>query len=178
MGLNLNKIQNKKVEKFLISHCKYKTNYLCPNLKSIVLNTNLGLELEKNDKFREEALYLFELISAQKPKLILAKRSVSNFKLRKEDKSSLICHIRKKNLTIFLTKLVFFVIPQLETWDKTKVNLDKNLNFNFGLSEHLFFPEIGFSFNKKSFGLNININFINKKNENHKLYLLKFFNIL
>jgi len=177
MGLNLNKVQKKKVEKFLISHCKYKTKYLCPNLKSIIINTNLGLELEKNDKFREEALNLFELISAQKPKIILAKRSVSNFKLRKEDKSSLICNINKKNLMVFLTKLVFFVIPQLESWDKTKLNLDKDFNFNFGLNEHLFFPEIGFSYNKKPFGLNININFINNNNKYHNLYFLKFLNI-
>lgn len=178
MIINISKIKNKKLNKFLVSYNKYKTPYICPKFKSIVINTNLGTELSKNEKLMEESTSIFKLITNQKPKIIGAKKAISNFKIKQKDKIALSCTIKKKKLYIFLTKLIFFVIPQLEFWNKNITNLDYNYNLNFGLNEHLIFPEIGYSFNKKSFGLNININFEKTSITKGNLHLLKLLNLI
>lgn len=181
MVLNIKKIIEKKIKKFLISSMKYKNIHELPVLDTIKINTNLGTELDKNEKFLSSSINVLENITLQKPKIIAAKRSVSNFKLKEGDKIALVCTLRSTKINLFVTKLIFFTIPQIENWkiiDKVS-KFDKQYNFSFGIDEHLIFPEIGFSFNLKPFGLNINLRF-KKQKRNHidRLIFLKLLKII
>lgn len=181
MVLNIKKIIEKKIKKFLISSLKYKNIHELPKLNTVKINTNLGTELDKNEKLLSSSISVFENITLQKPKIIQAKKSVSNFKLKEGDKIALISTLRSKKVNLFLTKLIFFIIPQIENWKNSdpKTKFDKQYNFSFGIDEHLIFPEIGFSFNLKPFGLNINLVFKEqKKNQIDRLIFLKLLKIL
>jgi len=181
MLLNVEKIIEKKIKKFLISSMKYKNIHELPKLDAIKINTNLGIELDKNEKLISTSVNVLENITLQKPKIIQAKKSISNFKLKEGDKIALICTLRSKKVNLFVTKLIFFTFPQIESWkigDKFS-KFDKQYNFSFGIDEHLIFPEIGFSFNLKPFGLNINFRFKKqKKNQIDRLIFLKMLKIV
>lgn len=165
MVLNIKKIIKKKIQPFLIYSRNYKTNYEVPALKTIVVNTSLGTELGKNEKLYEKATDIMHLITMQTPVTIKSKKSVSNFKLREGDIIALICNLHYLKMYRFLTNLLFLVLPQVEDWFDIPKKLDNNYNLNLGIEEHLIFPEIGFAYSGKPFGLNININCKTIKNK-------------
>lgn len=175
MILDIKKIIKKKIQPFLTYSRNYKTKYEMPALKTIVVNTNLGTELGKSEKFYEKSAEILHLITMQSPKIIKAKKSVSNFKLREGDPIALICNLHHLRMFRFLTNLLFLTLPQVEDWFINTKKLDNDYNLNFGIEEHLVFPEIGFAYNGKPFGLNINVNFLiikNKKDNDHFLKLI------
>lgn len=181
MILNIDKIFEKKIKKFLITSMEYNNVHEIPKLESAIINTNLGTELNKNSDFLSNSITVLENISLQRPKVVSARKSISNFKLKENEKIALICTLRKKRLSLFLTKLIFLTFGQIEDWNskKTTLKLDGQNNFCFGIDEHLVFPEIGFSFNSKSFGLNIVLKFKSqKRNYIDRLFLLKMLKIL
>lgn len=175
MILNVVEIKKKKIEKFLISIFKYNNIHQIPVIDSISVNTNLGTELDKNSEFRSSSINVLRDITLQKPKIIYAKKSVSNFKIKEGEKIALKCTLRKEHLALFLTKLIFLVLPQIENLNEISLlKHDKQFNVGFGIREHLVFPEIGFSFNLKPFGFNINFIFRKqKKNYSDRLLIIK-----
>jgi len=178
MILSLKKIKKKQINQFLIKIKKYKNKHEIPEIDYIIINSTIGPELEQNSKIQEITKNVFSKITLQEPKILLAKKSVSNFKIKKKDKIALFCSLRKNLLSIFLTKLIFLVCPQLDVDSKNISKFDSNYNFNFGLKEHLSFPEIGYSSSLKTFGLNINIKFKKIKHKHDNFYLSKLLNII
>lgn len=173
MVLDIKKIIKKRIQPFLTYSRNYTTKYEMPSLKTIVINTNLGTELGKSEKFFEKSTEILYLITMQGPKVVKAKKSVSNFKLREGDPVALVCNLHYLKMFRFLTNLLFFSLPQVEDWFINTKKLDDNYNLNIGIDEHLIFPEIGFAFSGKPFGLNININFKNIKNKIDNSFFLK-----
>lgn len=181
MVLNINKAIDKKIKNFLISSMKLNTLHELPSIDSVIINTNLGSELNKSEKLLSNSKNILEGITLQSVKVVKAKKSVSNFKLKKDDEIALICTLRKTKLNLFITKLIFFTFPQIEIWKiSNKVSkFDGQYNFSFGINEHLVFPEIGFSFDKKPFGLNVNLKFKQQnKDPIANLLLLKLLKII
>lgn len=173
MSLTIEKIIKKKINKFFIFSQKNNTSFNLPKIKTLTITSNLGVELEKNENFRKHIKENFLNITLQNPKLILAKKSVSNFKLRKKDKLVFLCNLKKKKLFIFLTKLIFFILPHIENFKIKEKKLDLDFNLNLGLNEIFTFPEIGFSSNSKNFGFNLNFNIKKPKKLNNKKHFIK-----
>jgi large subunit ribosomal protein L5 len=83
------------------------------------------------------------LIAGQKPVVTKAKKSISNFKIRKGMPIGLKVTLRGVNMYNFLYKLINLVLPKVRDFRGLNPNgFDGRGNYSFGLTEQLVFPEI------------------------------------
>lgn len=174
MILNLKKIITKKINLYFIKKYKYTNIHQVPKIKKIVINTNFNIDILKNDKFVKRVFNDLTLVTSQKPKFTKTKKAISNFHLKKNENTGFIVTLRKEKKYYFLTKFLFFAMPQIKDFLGYSIQMfDKHGNLNVGLKEQFIFPEIGFQDINKIFGLNINFSFnINNKKINKEFLLL------
>jgi large subunit ribosomal protein L5 len=102
-----------------------------------------------------------------------AKKSISNFKIRKGDAIGIMVTLRGKRMYDFLNKLVNVVFPRVRDFRGiSKKAFDGRGNYSIGLKEHIVFPEVVQDDLSKIHGLQINISTSAKTNE-HGYELLK-----
>ncbi len=83
------------------------------------------------------------LITGQKPVVTRARKSVSNFKLRKGMKVGLKVTLRGRRMYEFLDRLISLAIPRVKDFRGLPPSgFDGRGNYNLGLSEQTVFPEI------------------------------------
>ena len=165
-----NKIQPKLKEKF-----GYKNIYMVPKIYKVVLN--MGLGLDGNDtkilKSCEEDL---SKITGQKPVITKFKKSIANFKTRRNTNSGLKVTLRKNKMYEFLDRLVNIALPRIKDFRGLNVNgFDKFGNYTFGVKEQIVFPEVNFDKVDKIRGLDITI-VIKTLDKKHSYELLKRLN--
>ena len=165
-----NEIKNSLKEKY-----GFKNLNMSPEIEKIVIN--MGLGIDGNDskiiKSCEEDL---SKITGQKPVTTKFKKSISNFKTRKDTKAGLKVTLRKNKMYEFIDRLVNIALPRIKDFRGLSVNgFDKFGNYTFGVKEHIIFPEVNFDKVDKIRGLDISIVIKSISNE-HSLELLKKFN--
>ena len=153
----------------------FKNAYMGPKLEKIVLN--MGLGLDGNDskiiKSCEEDL---AKITGQKPIITKFKKSVANFKTRKNTNAGLKVTLRKNKMYEFIDRLVNIALPRIKDFRGLSINgFDKFGNYTFGIKEHIIFPEVNFDRVDKIRGLDITI-VISAINKNHSYELLNKLN--
>jgi len=126
-----------------------------PKLEKIVLNMGLG-DVKDNSKSFNATVDELALISGQKPYVTTAKKSISNFKVREQQKIGAKVTLRGVKMYEFFDRLVSIVIPRIRDFDglSTK-SFDGRGNYNFGIKEQLLFPEISYEKIEKIRGLDI-----------------------
>ena len=146
-----------------------------PRLAKIIVNVGIGRFLD-NQKLRPEisetVTSTLRTISGQKPVLLLAKKSVSNFKVREGAPSAYMVTMRGKHMWHFLDRLISLAIPRIKDFRglKTK-SFDQDGNYSMGLTEQAVWPEINMNEVKFNHGMNINIVFENSTAEQSKFTL-------
>ena len=165
-----NKIQPKLKEKF-----GYKNIYMVPKIYKVVLN--MGLGLDGNDakilKSCEEDL---ANITGQKPVVTKFKKSIANFKTRKNTNAGLKVTLRKNKMFEFIDRLVNIALPRIKDFRGLNPNgFDKFGNYTFGIKEHIVFPEVNFDKVDKIRGLDITLT-IKAADKKHSFELLKKLN--
>ena len=165
-----NKIQLNIKEKF-----GFKNIYMSPKLEKVVLN--MGLGIDGNDskiiKSCEEDL---SKITGQKPIITKFKKSISNFKTRKNTKAGLKVTLRKNKMYEFIDRLVNIALPRIKDFKGLSINSFDNFgNYTFGIKEHIIFPEVNFDKVDKIRGLDITI-VITSLNKEHSHELLSQLN--
>jgi len=136
-----------------------------PRLRKIVINVNMGRHLEGNKipaHVKDTVLSTLTKISGQKPVVIKAKKSVSNFKVREGADSSAMVTIRRDRMWHFLDRLINLSIPRIKDFRGLPADaFDKGGNYAMGLSEQGVFPEIDMANTNFVHGMNINLVFSN-----------------
>jgi len=165
-----NEIKNSLKEKY-----GFKNLNMSPELEKIVIN--MGLGIDGNDskiiKSCEEDL---SKITGQKPVITKFKKSISNFKTRKNTKAGLKVTLRKNKMYEFIDRLVNVALPRIKDFRGLSSNgFDLFGNYTFGVKEHIIFPEVNFDKVDKIRGLDITI-VIKSISKEHSLELLKKFN--
>ena len=150
--LFINQIQPSLKEKF-----GYKNVYMVPQIQKVVLN--MGLGTDGNDskiiKSCEEDL---AKITGQKPIVTKFKKSISNFKTRKNSNAGLKVTLRKNKMYEFIDRLVNIALPRIKDFQGLSPNgFDKFGNYTLGIKEHIVFPEVNFDKVEKIRGLDITI---------------------
>ena len=137
----LDQYKNEVVEK-LKKELSITNVMAIPKLLKIVVN--MGVKNAVADKKNMEiATEVMELITGQKPKVTLAKKSISSFKLREGDKIGLVVTIRGSRMYDFFGKLVDVVLPRLKDFRGVKkTGFDGRGSYSLGISEYSVFPEI------------------------------------
>ncbi len=120
----------------------YKNDLAAPRLRKVVLN--IGLSTGKRDaKFAETARATLTRITGQKPVMTLAKRSISNFKIREAQEVGCTVTLRGSRMYDFLEKFVRIGLPRIRDFrGLPSSSLDQQGNLALGLREHIVFPEI------------------------------------
>ena len=165
-----NEIKNSLKEKY-----GFKNLNMSPELEKIVINMGLGIDGNDNKiiKSCEEDL---SKITGQKPVVTKFKKSISNFKTRKDTKAGLKVTLRKNKMYEFIDRLVNIALPRIKDFRGLSVKgFDRFGNYTFGVKEHIIFPEVNFDKVDKIRGLDISIIIKSISNE-HSLELLKKFN--
>lgn len=152
----------------------YKSVMQIPKIEKIVLNMGVG-DAVKDSKFMDAAVQELTLISGQKPSIRRAKRSVSNFKLRKGlHKIGTSVNLRNQHMYEFLDRLISITIPRIRDFQGLSNNsFDGRGNYNFGITDQTVFPEIKFDKILKISGLNVTI-VTSAKTDEEAHDLLKF----
>ncbi len=165
-----NEIKNSLKEKY-----GFKNLNMSPELEKIVINMGLGIDGNDNKiiKSCEEDL---SKITGQKPVVTKFKKSISNFKTRKDTKAGLKVTLRKNKMYEFIDRLVNIALPRIKDFRGLSAKgFDRFGNYTFGVKEHIIFPEVNFDKVDKIRGLDISIIIKSISNE-HSLELLKKFN--
>ena len=152
-----------------------KNPYMVPEMKKIVINMGLGLD-GNDSKILKTCLEDLSKIAGQKPVITKFKKSIANFKTRKNTNSGIKVTLRKNRMYEFVDRLVNVALPRVKDFRGLSINgFDRQGNFTFGVKEHIIFPEVNFDKVDKIRGLDISI-VIKSISKDHSLELLKKFN--
>ena len=171
----LKEIYKKDIVPNLKNKFGYKNLNMGPKLEKIVVN--MGLGLDGNDaKIIKACENDMALLTGQKPVYTKFKKSISNFKTRKGTNAGLKVSLRKDRMYEFLDRLINIALPRIKDFrGLSPKGFDNSGNYNFGIKEHIIFPEVNFDKVEKIRGLDITI-VINSEDVQHSRELLKQFN--
>ena len=175
MEPRLKEIILKEINPSLKEMFGYKNLYMGPKIEKIVLN--MGLGIDGNDtKIVSSCQEDLASITGQKPVITKFRKSIANFKTRKNTNSGLKVTLRKNKMYEFIDRLVNIALPRIKDFRGLKTNgFDKFGNYTFGIKEQIVFPEVNFDKVDKIRGLDITI-VIRSMNKKHSFELLKRLN--
>jgi len=140
-----------------------------PRLDKIIINVGIGRELENNRlraEVRDGVTETLATISGQKPVMIMARKSVANFKVREGAPSAFKVTLRRERMWAFLERLIHFVIPRVKDFrGLPRDAFDARGSYAFGFTEQAVFPEIDMGKASYVHGMNINLVFRNSSPE-------------
>ncbi len=171
----LKELYKKEIKILLKEKYGFKNLNMSPEIDKIVINMGLGIDGNDNKiiKSCEEDL---SKITGQKPVITKFKKSISNFKTRKDTKAGLKVTLRKNKMYEFIDRLVNIALPRIKDFRGLSIKgFDRFGNYTFGVKEHIIFPEVNFDKVDKIRGLDISI-VIKSISKDHSLELLKKFN--
>ncbi|MFG0260289.1 MAG: 50S ribosomal protein L5 [Phycisphaerales bacterium JB041] len=136
-----------------------------PTLEKITINVNMGRHLDGTKippNIRSTVLDTLTTISGQKPMMLKAKKSVSNFKVREGYETAAMVTIRRDRMWHFLDRFIHLATPRIKDFRGLPRNsFDRQGNYSTGLNEQGVFPEINMADVTFTHGMNINLSFAN-----------------
>ena len=175
MTPRLKDLYKKQIQIDLKNQFGLKNLLMVPKIQKVVINMGLGLDGNDNKiiKSCEDDL---SKITGQKPVITKFKKSISNFKTRKNTNAGLKVTLRKDKMYEFIDRLVNIALPRIKDFRGLPIKgFDNFGNYSFGVKEHIIFPEVNFDKVEKIRGLDITI-VINSEDVQHSRELLKQFN--
>jgi large subunit ribosomal protein L5 len=147
----------KEIKPNLKQQFGYKNHYMVPEIQKIVLN--MGMGIDGNDaKILKSSQEDLAAITGQKPTITKFKKSISNFKTRKDTNAGLKVTLRRNKMYEFIDRLVNIALPRIKDFRGLSLNgFDKFGNYTFGIKEHIIFSEVNFDKVEKIRGLDITI---------------------
>lgn len=147
----------KEIVPKLLTEFGLKNKLAAFKLEKIVINVGLG-EALTNENIIEKVSQELAIICGQKPKVTVAKRSISSFKLRAGQAIGLKVTLRGKRMYDFLLKLISVVLPRVRDFrGVSPKSFDGKGNYTLGFTDQTIFPEIAFDKIDKIRGFEITI---------------------
>jgi large subunit ribosomal protein L5 len=127
-----------------------------PRVEKIVLNIGLG-RARQNKEWLDIGQSILTRITGQRPIMIKARKSISNFKIRQGMVVGAKVTLRGARMYDFLEKLINITFPRLRDFHglDPKKGFDGHGNYILGVKEHIVFPEIGMEDVDKIHGLEV-----------------------
>jgi len=139
----------------LMKQFSYKSIMQVPKIDKIVVNMGVGAAVQ-DAKLLDEAIKDLETITGQKVSVRIAKKSISNFKLREGMKIGAKVTLRRERMYEFLDRLISVALPRVRDFrgisDKS---FDGRGNYTLGIKEQIIFPEINVDKVTKVLGMDI-----------------------
>ena len=138
----LRDIYKSKVMPAMQESYSYKSVMAVPKMEKVVVSMGVGKAIAEK-KFMDTAIKDLTVIAGQKPQICLAKKSVSNFKLREGMSIGLKVTLRKERMYEFLDRPINLAIPRVKDFrGLNPKSFDGRGNYSMGLQEQSVFPEI------------------------------------
>jgi len=139
----------------LVKEYSYKNVMEVPKIDKIVVSMGLGA-VKDNSKSFNLALDELTQITGQKAVATLAKKSISNFKVREGQKIGAKVTLRGNIMYEFLDKLISIALPRVRDFKGVNPKaFDGRGNYSLGIKEQLIFPEISYEKVEKVRGMDV-----------------------
>jgi len=140
-----------------------KNVHQAPRITKVIVNCGVGKFLENQKlkpEIRDTVISTLSTITGQKPVMILARKSVANFKVREGAPSSFMVTLRGTRMWHFLDRLMNLAIPRIKDFRGVKDNsFDEGGSYSMGLTEQAVWPEINMASVNFLHGMHINVVF-------------------
>ncbi len=147
----------KEVIDSLTKKFSYSSIMAVPRIEKVILNMGVGKAVE-NKKLLDNALEELSLIAGQKAVKTLAKKSISNFKLRKGMAIGCMVTLRDERMYNFLDRMINVALPRVRDFKGVSAKaFDGKGNYNLSIREQVIFPEISYDKIETVQGMNITI---------------------
>jgi len=145
----------KELVKILMKEFKYSSPMAAVKLKKIVINVGVS-QGKENIQEVEQAKSDIALICGQMPQIRRAKKSISNFKLRKGMPIGVRVTLRGDRMYEFLDRFISLASPRIRDFQGFDERcFDGKGNLNLGIREQYIFPEINVEKSPRPRGMNI-----------------------
>ena len=135
----------------------YKNDHEIPKLEKVVVNTSVGSQSDVKQAL-EDAKTELALITGQKPAETRAKKSISNFKLRKDQAIGAKVTLRGERMYEFLERLIKTALPRIRDFRGISPKaFDGHGNYTLGVSDQSIFPEVELDKIKRNIGFDVTI---------------------
>ncbi|OIN97482.1 50S ribosomal protein L5 [Candidatus Desantisbacteria bacterium CG1_02_38_46] len=162
----------KEIRIVLMKKLEYKNVMQVPRIEKIVVNAGIG-EGGEDQKAIESAMNELASITGQHPVITRAKKSISNFKIRKGLPIGCKVTLRGNNMYEFFDRLVNVALPRIGDFKGIpSAVFDGKGNLTIGIKEQIIFPEVDYDKVYKIRGMDISIITTAKTNQESKELLL------
>jgi len=145
----------KTVAPALLEEFKYDNVMQIPRLEKVVLNMGVGDAIQ-NVKLLNNAIKEMAQLTGQQPVMRRAKKSISNFKLRKNMPIGCSVTLRRERMYEFIQRFIDIAVPAIRDFRGFPAKgFDGRGNYSLGIKEHIIFPEIEYEKIENIRGMNI-----------------------
>ena len=132
----------KDIVNTLVKRFNYRNVIQAPKLEKISVNVGVG-QATQDPKLLEASVKEIEIITGQKAQMRLAKKAISNFKLRAGVPIGARVTLRGSKMYEFLDRLITIALPRVRDFrGVSDKSFDGHGNYTLGIKEQIIFPEI------------------------------------
>ena len=136
---------------------KYKNVHQIPKIEKVVVNTSIGSQPDVKQAL-EEAKAELALITGQHPAETRSKKSIANFKLRKDQVIGAKVTLRGDRMYEFLERLIKAALPRIRDFRGVSPRcFDGHGNYTLGVADQTIFPEVELDKIKRNIGFDVTI---------------------
>ena len=136
---------------------KYKNLHQIPKIEKVVVNTSVGSQPDIKQAM-DEAKAELALITGQTPAETRSKKSIANFKLRKNQVIGAKVTLRGNRMYEFLERLIKAALPRIRDFRGVSPRcFDGHGNYTLGVADQTIFPEVELDKIKRNIGFDVTI---------------------
>jgi large subunit ribosomal protein L5 len=149
----------------------YKNVNQIPKVEKVVVNTSVGSQTDVKQAM-DDAKTELALITGQRAAETRAKKSIANFKLRKDEVIGAKVTLRGERMYEFLERLIKTALPRIRDFRGVSPrSFDGQGNYTLGVSDQSIFPEVELDKIKRNIGFDVTIVTTARTNEEAKSLL-------
>jgi large subunit ribosomal protein L5 len=149
----------------------YKNVHQIPKVEKVVINTSVGSQSDVKQAL-DDAKSELALITGQHAAETKSKKSIANFKLRKDQAIGAKVTLRGERMYEFLERLIKAALPRIRDFRGVSTRcFDGHGNYTLGVSDQSIFPEVELDKIKRNIGFDVTIVTTARTNEEAKLLL-------
>ena len=135
----------------------YKNIHQVPKVDKVVINTSVGSQSDVKQALDDAKMEL-ALITGQQAAETRSKKSISNFKLRKDQAIGAKVTLRGERMYEFLERLIKAALPRIRDFRGVPPRgFDGHGNYTLGVSDQSIFPEVELDKIKRNIGFDVTI---------------------
>src|SRR3954453_17686136 len=136
----------------------YKNIHHIPKVEKVVVNSCVNAQAADTKQALEDVKTELELITGQRPVETRAKKSIANFKLRKDQAIGAKVTLRGERMYEFLERLIKAALPRIRDFRGVSPRcFDGQGNYTLGVSDQSIFPEVELDKIKRNIGFDVTI---------------------